>query len=76
MDTTEVRQPTASSPTDEELRAWDWRAELTLNERSMPWLARHTQRSESAVRKYASGENPTPIQWLRMAAAALRWGQR
>lgn len=73
MDTTELSTRDAGAATDEELRAWDWRAELERQERSIPWLARHTQRSESAVRQYASGVLSAPVKWLRMAAVTLNW---
>lgn len=56
---------------DAELRAWDWRAELRAQERSVPWLARRTGRSDGMVYKYASGALPTPIAWLRAAAVVL-----
>jgi len=74
MDTTEVQGVPGTIDDEPELRAWDWRAELKRQERSMSWLARHTQRSESAVNKYASGANPTPVAWLRHAAIALGRG--
>lgn len=74
MVTTELSPDPSTESTDEQLRAWDWKADLKREERSMSWLARHTQRSESAVNKYASGAIPTPIVWLRMAAAALGRG--
>lgn len=57
--------------TDAELRAWDWRADLKAEERGIPWLAKRTGRSMSAVYKYAYGVLPTPIEWLRKAAAVL-----
>jgi hypothetical protein len=64
----------AAPRSEEELRAWDWRSELKRQERSMSWLARHTERSESAVNKYASRSIPTPVSWLELAAAALGLG--
>jgi hypothetical protein len=57
--------------TDADLRAWDWRAELRAQERSVPWLARRTNRSDQMVYKYALGRLPTPIAWLRDAARVL-----
>jgi hypothetical protein len=57
--------------TEADLRAWDWRAELRAQERSVPWLARHTHRSDAMVYKYSSGKLPTPVRWLREAARVL-----
>jgi hypothetical protein len=57
--------------TDDELRAWSWRRELVLQERSIAWLARHTGRSESAVYKFAQGRLTPSLQWLREAWAVL-----
>lgn len=71
MSTTDFQPVATPALTDDELQAWDWRAALEREERTIPWLARHTRRSESAVRKYASGASPTPIGWLRLAHGAL-----
>lgn len=59
------------SQADQELLAWDWRADLRREERGIPWLARRTSRTESTVYKYAYGTRPTPIEWLREAAQVL-----
>jgi len=76
MDTTEVQGGTATTPTDDELLAWDWRASLRHEERSYEWLARRTERSASAVTKYGSGSQIPPVSWLRAAAIVLGWGPR
>lgn len=62
-------------PNDEaELRAWDWRAALKADERSIPWLARRTGKSVRTVYGYSRGEFPIPLSWLRDAAAVLNKG--
>lgn len=76
MQTTEVQRPArlargSAIPTLEALRSWDWRDELDRQERSFGWLARHTDRSASAVARYASGTLPTPDDWLIAAARQL-----
>jgi hypothetical protein len=53
------------------LRAWDWRAELTRQERGIPWLARHTDRSQNTVYKYAWGLLKPSVEWLESAARVL-----
>ena len=58
--------------TDEDLLAWDWRADLEADDRSIPWLARKTDRAASTVYLYAYGRRRTPIAWLRAVAAVLR----
>lgn len=58
--------------TDDELRAWDWKAALKAEERGIPWLARRTGRAQHTVYRYSWGTLPTPIEWLRAAAAVLR----
>lgn len=67
MDEGQVQQATVS-----DLRAWDWRAELERQERSMSWLAKHTGRTASAVYKFGSGELQPSIDWLKTAAAVLK----
>lgn len=75
MDTTEVQAVASTQPTDDELRAWDWRAALKREERSYEWLARRTERSASAVTKYGGGSQEPPIAWLRQAAIVLGMGR-
>ena len=59
-------------PADEaELRAWDWRAALKADERSIPWLAKRTSKSQRTVYGYSRGELVPPLAWLREAAAVL-----
>lgn len=66
MDLPEVQQDDEA-----ELRAWDWRAELKAQDRSIPWLARQTDRQQNTVYKYAWGELTPKVEWLRAAARAL-----
>lgn len=54
------------------LRAWDWRADLKADERTIPWLARRTNRAQRTVYGYSRGEIVPPLEWLRSAAAVLR----
>jgi hypothetical protein len=65
MDTPEVRQ-------DVDLSSWDWMATLKAEERSLRWLARKTGRSGTTLHRYARGTLPTPVGFLRQAAAALK----
>jgi hypothetical protein len=58
-----------SVPTD--LAGWDWLAELRRQDRSIPWLARRTDRSQQMVYHYAHGKRPVPAKWLEMAAIVL-----
>lgn len=58
--------------TDDDLRTWDWRADLKADERGIPWLARQTGKAQSTVYKYAYGLRPIPIEWLRIVARVLR----
>ena len=55
-----------------ELRAWDWKAALKADERSIPWLAKRTSKAQRTVYGYSRGELVPPIEWLREAAAVLR----
>lgn len=57
--------------TDEELRAWDWRTALKADDRSIPWLARQTDRQQNTVYKYAWGKSTPTIEWLREVARIL-----
>lgn len=54
-----------------ELRAWDWRAALKADERSIPWLAKRTSKAQRTVYGYSRGELVPPLAWLREAAAIL-----
>lgn len=63
--------PEVSQPTDADLRAWDWRAELKRQSRSVPWLARQTGRADQTVYQYSRGVTRPSIDWLRSAAAVL-----
>jgi hypothetical protein len=58
-------------PDDEQLRSWDWRAALKAEERTMPWLARRTDRAQRTVYAYAYGQLRPPIEWLRAAYAVI-----
>lgn len=59
-------------PTDEELRAWDWRSDLRGMERSIAWLSRRTSRAQRTIYSYAYGEYEAPLDWLREARAVIR----
>jgi hypothetical protein len=67
--------PVMTSPvrlqTDEELRSWDWRADLRAIERSAAWLARQTGTPERTVYSYTNGQRTTSLDWLRKAADVL-----
>lgn len=68
MDLTEVQ------PTDEELRAWDWQADLRRAERSIAWLSRRTSRAQRTIYSYRYGEYEAPLDWLREAHTVIRGG--
>jgi hypothetical protein len=55
-----------------ELRAWDWRAALRADDRTIPWLARQTDRAQRTVYGYAYGTATPPLEWLQAAARVLR----
>ena len=57
--------------TDDDLRAWDWRADLKADERTIPWLARQTGRAQNTVYLYAWGKATPTIEWLREVARIL-----
>jgi hypothetical protein len=57
--------------TDDDLRAWDWRAALKADERTIPWLARQTGRAQNTVYLYAWGKVTPQIEWLREVARLL-----
>jgi hypothetical protein len=59
--------------TEEELRQWDWRSELRRQERSVPWLARQTNRADQTVYQYASGSTRPSLAWLAKVAEILDW---
>lgn len=42
-----------------------------VQERSIPWLARKTDRAQSTVYAYAYGTIATPLAWLEAAARVL-----
>jgi hypothetical protein len=60
-------QPIRAEPSDDELRAWDWRADLRRWGRSVPWLARQTERADQTVYQYSRGQTRPSIAWLRSA---------
>jgi hypothetical protein len=60
----------------DDLEGWDWHAELKRQERSIPWLARQTDRSQHTVYQYAGGHRPTPVEWLGKAWTVLMDGVR
>ena len=59
---------------EHKLRTWDWLAELALEERSVPWLARKTGKSQRAVYAYKYGQSRPSLEWLRDAYRVLRGG--
>lgn len=60
-------------PTDDALRAWDWRAALDERGAPLTWLARQTNRAAVTVYRYSDGSLTPPLDWLRAAARALGW---
>jgi hypothetical protein len=72
MDATEATQH--DGLTEAELRSWDWDAELRAQERSIPWLARRTDRGQGTVYSYRSGKMSPSLDWLRSAARVLGKG--
>lgn len=67
--------PNPDELSEDELRAWDWRAALAADDRSIPWLARKTDRSDRTVYSYAYEQRRPPIAWLRSAAQVLGFRQ-
>lgn len=59
--------------TEDELRAWDWRATLNAQERGIPWLARQTERQQNYVYRIAWGKSRPSLEWLRDVARILNW---
>lgn len=58
-------------PSEAELRAWDWLADLRAQERSLSWLARKTDRNQQTVYLYSWGKQRASLEWLRSAARVL-----
>ena len=58
-------------PTDDELRAWDWLADLRADDRHLMWLSRKTETHYMAVYRYSWGHQEPPIEWLRKVAHLL-----
>ena len=73
MDLTELQQ---FEQMEQQLRSWDWQADLRSDERSIPWLARKTGKSQRAVYSYAYGESRPSLEWLRDAYRVLKGGPR
>lgn len=69
MNTTELD---AMESTERALRSWDWFADLTLEERTIPWLARKTGKSQRSVYSYKYGEARPSLEWLRDAYRVLK----
>lgn len=59
---------------ERQLREWDWQADLELQERSIPWLARKTGKSQRSVYAYRYGQARPTSDWLRDAYRVLRGG--
>jgi hypothetical protein len=53
------------------LRAWDWLAALKADERSIPWLARKTGKSQRSIYAYSYGQATPSLAWLRDAYRVL-----
>jgi hypothetical protein len=70
----ERAQHSETAPTVVDLDAWDWKAELKRQERSMEWLARRTQRSVQTVYSYSQGRLTPRRVWLEMARSVLERG--
>ena len=68
----ELEAASPTTPDEEALRAWDWKADLDADERSIPWLARKTDRADRTVYGYSRGEITPTIDWLRAAWRVLR----
>jgi hypothetical protein len=68
MHETEVAQ----TPTDDELRAWDWNADLARRGAPASWLAAQTDRAVQTVYQYRSGQTRPSLDWLRAAWRLLR----
>lgn len=71
MPLTEVSPVPDPAADEAALLAWDWRAELKRQERSLEWLARRSQRSVSSVNNYSTGRMVAPVAWLRLVADVL-----
>ena len=69
MDLTELRR---IEELEAQLRAWDWRADLKADERSIPWLARKTDTPSSTVYSYSNRTHQPPLEWLRTAYRVLK----
>jgi hypothetical protein len=68
MDMTELQQ---LEDMEARLRAWDWMAALKADERSIPWLARKTGKSQRSIYAYSYGQATPSLAWLRDAYRAL-----
>lgn len=73
MNPTEIRKAEAI---EDQLRAWDWLADLKADERTIPWLARHTGKSTRAIYAYSYGQAKPSVEWLRRAYRVLKEGAR
>lgn len=57
--------------TEQALRAWDWKAELDRQDRTVIWLARQTGRNYQQVYRFAKGDQVPDLAWLKDAALIL-----
>lgn len=73
MDLTELQR---AEEIEAQLRAWDWKADLRSDERSIPWLARKTGKPQRTVYAYSYGQVRAPLEWLRDAYRVLKGGVR
>lgn len=53
------------------LRNWDWQADLAREERTIPWLARKTGKSQRSLYAYRYGEARPTLEWLADAYRVL-----
>ena len=66
---------TAELETLDALREWDWEADLKREERTIPWLARKTGKSQRSVYSYRYGQARPPLEWLAAAFRVLNGRQ-
>jgi hypothetical protein len=73
MTTEEVlpEQVTTAAEIEAALRAWDWKAELAAQDRTVIWLARRTDRNYQQVYRFARGDQQPDLDWLKAAALVL-----
>jgi transcriptional regulator with XRE-family HTH domain len=58
----------------DDLAAWDWRAELRAQGRSVAWLARRLDVAQVTLHRYANGSRKPSTPFLRAVARELGKG--